>query len=115
MNQPSMHDNTRVRYVDSFLCHYYNISRDTYYSINFKAYKQGFIPMLKFHMILFKSILIHSRWDEEGCGATIQEGAIDHLQDEGEVHEGQEGYGGTNGEQHTWISNIKITHMHIGR
>ncbi len=43
----------------------------------------------------------YSRDTEEGCIAAVQEGAVDHLQDEGEVLKRQVRRGGTNREQHT--------------
>lgn len=43
----------------------------------------------------------YSRDADEGRVAAVEEGAVDHLQDEGEVLQRQERGGGTNREQHT--------------
>ena len=40
-----------------------------------------------------------SRDADEGGVAPVEEGAVEHLQDEGEVLQGQQGRGGTQGEQ----------------
>lgn len=44
---------------------------------------------------------VHLRHTDEGRVATVEEGAVEHLQDEGEVLKRQVRRGGTNGEQQT--------------
>lgn len=45
--------------------------------------------------------IYYSRHADERCVAAVEERAVDHLQDEGEVLKGQVGGSGTDREQHT--------------
>lgn len=52
--------------------------------------------------VLFRLTWVwYSRYADEGCVATVEEGPVEHLQDEGEVLKRKTGDGGAHRKQHT--------------